>query len=309
MGRWFRKNACPFLLHGHETRRIAAELQTPMGVKMNTSPVASDAEATLRRSVEDAYERWRSVAEALDGQYALQLARAGAFTQSESSSLSAAELYEEYVQQRQEARQAWVQAMDTAESVFRAATGLSEVPEVSDDVAEVPDLLSAPEGGVVRKQEAPTPDLPVTQRRRLIVALSCGLALLLVAVALYIWFPGPAQSKASSSTQPDANSSSFGGTVDVLYEVEGTAKGTNLTLESGTGTLQLNGKAVPLANKSTGKRGITATMSRGAFVYISAQNTGDTGTITCRISVDGVVISSNTSSGGYAIASCKGTAR
>jgi hypothetical protein len=95
----------------------------------------------------------------------------------------------------------------------------------------------------------------------------------------------------------------------VLYEVEGSAKGANLTLESATGTVQQNDKAVPLVGKSTGKRGLTFIMPRGNFVYISAQNKGSSGTITCRITVDGVVNSTNTSSGGYAIASCTGTAR
>jgi hypothetical protein len=78
-------------------------------------------------------------------------------------------------------------------------------------------------------------------------------------------------------------------------------------MESGTGTVQQNDKAVPLGTKSSGTRGISVTMMRGHFAYLSAQNTGASGTITCRITVDGVVVSTNTSSGAYAIASCKGT--
>lgn len=92
----------------------------------------------------------------------------------------------------------------------------------------------------------------------------------------------------------------------VHYEVEGTAKGVNLTLQTPSGTSQLNSKAVPLANKNTGVRGITYEMPAGSFVYLSAQNIGSSGTITCRITVNGVVVAENSSSGGYAIASCSG---
>ncbi|WP_267896985.1 hypothetical protein [Galactobacter valiniphilus] len=38
-----------------------------------------------------------------------------------------------------------------------------------------------------------------------------------------------------------------------------------------------------------------------------AQNKNGSGRITCRIKVDGKVISQNTSSGSYAIAQCSGT--
>ena len=44
----------------------------------------------------------------------------------------------------------------------------------------------------------------------------------------------------------------------------------------------------------------------GEFVYISAQNEGEYGSVTCRITVDGVVVSENTSSGAYGIATCEG---
>lgn len=44
----------------------------------------------------------------------------------------------------------------------------------------------------------------------------------------------------------------------------------------------------------------------GDFVYISVQNQQGAGSVTCRITVDGVVVSENTSSGGYTIATCQG---
>lgn len=94
---------------------------------------------------------------------------------------------------------------------------------------------------------------------------------------------------------------------EVLYEVEGTATSVDITMETPSGTSQGSNKKVPLASKDSGKRGISLTMERGDFVYISAQNQGSSGTVTCKISVDGVVISKVTSSGAYTIASCDGT--
>ncbi|VXC66875.1 Flagellar hook-associated protein flgK [Arthrobacter sp. 9V] len=128
--------------------------------------------------------------------------------------------------------------------------------------------------------------------------------ILFIAAAIGIIFGmvlGSSRSQTSTSS-----SSSYKSTVEVLYEVEGTAGGVDVTLQSTSGTVQLNGKAVPLANRTTGTRGITYTMNRGSFTYISAQNNGASGTVTCRITVDGTVVSTNTSSGGYAIASCSG---
>lgn len=93
----------------------------------------------------------------------------------------------------------------------------------------------------------------------------------------------------------------------VVYEVEGTAKSVDITMESTSGTSQQSNLKVPLSSKS-GSRGLTLEMNRGDFVYISAQNQGSSGSVTCRITVDGVVVSTVTSSGGYTIATCSGTA-
>lgn len=97
--------------------------------------------------------------------------------------------------------------------------------------------------------------------------------------------------------------------VAVTYEVVGTADGVDLTMETPTGTVQASGKAVPL--RTDEGRGITYSgFTLGDFVYISAQNTGDDGTVTCRIrSSGGTVISENTSDGAYSIATCEGSAR
>lgn len=133
--------------------------------------------------------------------------------------------------------------------------------------------------------------------------------LLLAGVTTILMLVGAINSASRSSeegTSGTGSSSQSSSTVSVLYEVEGTATAANLTLESGTGTVQQNDKAVPL--RTTSGKGLKATMLRGDFAYISVQNQGAIGTVTCRITVDGVVISTNTSSGAYAIVSCSGSA-
>ena len=92
----------------------------------------------------------------------------------------------------------------------------------------------------------------------------------------------------------------------VVYELGGTAKGADITITTADGgTSQQQGVAVPLT--TAGTNGYTLTVQSGAFLYISAQNVGS-GTITCTIVEDGVEVSSNTSSGAYAIATCDGRA-
>lgn len=125
-------------------------------------------------------------------------------------------------------------------------------------------------------------------------------------------------SACSSGGSSTAASAARPSTVKVLYEVDGTSTGADITLETGDGTSQQSVK-VPLKGKTSGNRGLTFVMQRGSFVYISAQNKGKMnpnftsssdfyGTVTCRITVDGVVVSENTTTSQYGIATCKGTA-
>lgn len=95
-------------------------------------------------------------------------------------------------------------------------------------------------------------------------------------------------------------------TYTVTYKVDGTAVSVNLTMQLNGQTNQQNGAALPLMN-NTGTAGITQENLRsGSFVYVSAQNNANTGTVTCHILVNGVEVVTNTSSGGYAIATCSG---
>lgn len=97
------------------------------------------------------------------------------------------------------------------------------------------------------------------------------------------------------------------GPTSVVYEVEGTADSVSITIQTPSGSSQAANRAVPLT--SDGSPGIEiAGFTAGDFVYLSAQNEGEYGTVTCRISVDGDVVSEVTSTGAYTIATCDATA-
>ena len=86
---------------------------------------------------------------------------------------------------------------------------------------------------------------------------------------------------------------------DVTYHIGGTARSADLTYSNAGGdTEQQNDKAVPWLTSFTGHG--------GQFLYVSAQNQGETGTITCEIILNGAVVKSAQSNGAYAIASCSG---
>lgn len=62
--------------------------------------------------------------------------------------------------------------------------------------------------------------------------------------------------------------------------------------------------ALPLKD-TEGARGVGGTATPGSFLYIAVQNKAAFGSVTCQIEVDGVIVSENTSHGGYVIASCE----
>lgn len=150
---------------------------------------------------------------------------------------------------------------------------------------------------------------PKSKMNRAVVLISTSAAILLAVSAC--------SSNSTSNTSSGANA--LPTTVKVVYEVVGTATGADITIETGSGTSQQS-ISVPLTSKSSGSTGLTFTMKRGAFVYISAQNKGKMrkganvadkdfyGSLTCRITADGTVISENTTTSQYGIASCKGSA-
>lgn len=88
------------------------------------------------------------------------------------------------------------------------------------------------------------------------------------------------------------------GRVPVAYSITGSASSVDVTLQNDTnGTSQFGDVVNP---------NYTYWMRPGSFVYISAQNQGESGDVTCTISSQGRVIAKSTSSGAYAIATCSG---
>lgn len=86
----------------------------------------------------------------------------------------------------------------------------------------------------------------------------------------------------------------------VTYKVTGTAGAVDLTMSDEDGdTSQQSKVAVPVTRT-------LRNMHEGDFLYISAQNQGESGSVICSIEVDGVPVKTATSSGAYVISTCSG---
>lgn len=89
--------------------------------------------------------------------------------------------------------------------------------------------------------------------------------------------------------------------VYVIYEVTGFASSVSLTYENESGnTEQRTSARLPYRK--------TMYVEPGAFLYLSAQNNTGSGTLECKIIVNGQVVETATSSGEFAIATCSGSA-
>lgn len=119
----------------------------------------------------------------------------------------------------------------------------------------------------------------------------------------------PAAGEQSATAAPVVDASP----VEVVYKVDGVGTDrASLTAKMPTGTEQAANAELPLRSEKPEQPGVYQpgvylTMQAGDFAYISAQNVKANGRVTCQIIVDGSVISENTASGGYAIATCEGT--
>lgn len=86
---------------------------------------------------------------------------------------------------------------------------------------------------------------------------------------------------------------------DIVYEITGSAKSADVTLSNSTGgTEQFGNVTIPWS--------YTDKSFSGRFLYISAQNKGEYGTVTVSIYMDGQLFKTSTSSGEYVIASASG---
>lgn len=134
------------------------------------------------------------------------------------------------------------------------------------------------------------------------VIITLGVALTIILGVIYVAI-------GRSTTGPSSSATSGSTTHVVRYEADGGgargARSASITLQtSDGGTSQQSGVALPLTTKA-GTTGLEYSgFERGDFVYLSVQNGDAAGSVTCRIVVDGNVISENTSDGGYTIATC-----
>lgn len=120
-----------------------------------------------------------------------------------------------------------------------------------------------------------------------------------------------ASSAGSSSSSTSSSSSHRAGvptTHTVTYKVEGSTSMASITYSNPYGdTSQQSDIDVPLTLKD-GTPGIQMSgMHRGDFLYISAQNSKEYGSVTCAIEVDGIRVKENTSRGAFTIATCSGS--
>lgn len=135
----------------------------------------------------------------------------------------------------------------------------------------------------VTAQQTPT---PVDQHRAQVSGyVWLGIALA-VAGGIWLWGHHPWQHTRT--------------THHVVYSVTGSARTSGLIdyVVAG-GQQQVNGTALPW----TFAQDVVARRS-GASVFVSAQNAGASGSISCEIDMDGKTVASNTSSGAYAVVSC-----
>jgi hypothetical protein len=93
----------------------------------------------------------------------------------------------------------------------------------------------------------------------------------------------------------------------IRYMVTGSARGANITYATPTGTSQAS-VAVPMTTTDGHAGARLCGFESGSVLYISAQNQGQSGNITCEIRVSEIgVVSRNTSQGAYSIAVCQST--
>lgn len=97
-----------------------------------------------------------------------------------------------------------------------------------------------------------------------------------------------------------ACSNPFDYSIDVRYEVTGSAELVDITYENLNGGIsQLSGMPLPWS--------ITISAEPGDYVYLSAYNRGESGSVTVTIYDDGSVFKRATSQGGHVTASVSGT--
>lgn len=140
------------------------------------------------------------------------------------------------------------------------------------------------------------------KRVRGVAAVAAGVALLAGCGA------GPKTAATPSSSSSSVAQVVFEVEGEETYGFDGREMSVDVTMGDPSGVQQGTGKTVPLG-VTGGPPGLRRSVVAGSAVTLSAQIASDeAGTVTCRITSDGVVVSENTSSGKYAVVSCRGRA-
>ena len=127
------------------------------------------------------------------------------------------------------------------------------------------------------------------------ILIGCGalvVIIILVAVGIGTCLGGNSTDTSTPSYTPPSYPS-------VVYEITGSAKSASVTLSNSTGgTEQYSNVSIPW--------NYTDNSFSGRFLYVSAQNQGEYGTVTVSIYVDNKLFKTSTSSGAYVIATASG---
>jgi hypothetical protein len=128
-----------------------------------------------------------------------------------------------------------------------------------------------------------------------------GLVVAVVIVVGVLWYFTSGITKAPDTPSYEAPAvAPASSKPSVTYYVTGSASSVSVTYQNGTGgTEQRDAVSLPW--------NATFDMDEGDFVYLAAQNQGDSGTVTCSIRADGQLVKQSTSTGAYVIASCSGS--
>jgi hypothetical protein len=113
-------------------------------------------------------------------------------------------------------------------------------------------------------------------------------------IATWGIFAAPLENRASRAVYADDRTR-------VEYRVAGTTTEASVTIKNSTGATEQHDVTVPW-------KSIVFYVQPGDHLYLSAQNSEDSGTITCEIRVNGKLLERAKSSGRYVSAICSGLA-
>jgi predicted small lipoprotein YifL len=128
------------------------------------------------------------------------------------------------------------------------------------------------------------------------------------AVLLGVTLAGCGSDEPEHVPMPSATTTAATSSPQVVMYAEGTGtKSANVTMRTESGGTIQKSVALPMGDPNTGKLGVESTgFKSGDLLYMSLQNSESSGSITCRIEVDGKVIDKATSSGAGVVATCQG---